>query len=57
MVNVLCDRPISTRAMMDVVNFIRHRPDDFPEWHSSPTARLFSPPKFENKKKSGGFWF
>ncbi len=56
-VAVLCDRPISTRAMMDVVNFIRHRPDDFPGWHSSATARLFSPPKFENKKSASGYWF
>ena len=25
-------------------------PEEFPKWHNSDTAKLFSPPKFENKK-------
>ena len=37
--------------MIDIVNFIRNNPEEFPEWHNSDTAQLFSPPKFENKKK------
>ena len=41
----------------DVVNIIREHPDEFPAWHSSPVAELYTPPVFENKKKSGGYWF
>jgi hypothetical protein len=41
----------------DVVNIIREHPDEFPDWHSSPVAELYTPPVFENKKKSGGYWF
>lgn len=33
------------------MNFIRNNPDEFPEWHNSDTAKVFSPPKFVNKKK------
>ena len=28
-----------------------------PAWHSSTVAELYKPKIFENKKKSGGFWF
>lgn len=42
---------------MDVVQLIRTHPEAFPEWHASSVKALFSPPVFENKKKSGGFWF
>ena len=41
----------------DVVNIIREHPDECPAWHSSPVAELYTPPVFENKKKSGGYWF
>lgn len=54
---VLHDKPINSRRMVDVVNYIRQRPDDFPEWHTSATAQLFSPPKFQNQKKSPGYFF
>lgn len=47
----------STRRLADIVNYIRQRPDDFPEWHHSATAELFSPPVFRNKKKSTGYFF
>lgn len=43
--------------LSDIVNTIRNNPEDFPEWHSSPTAELYTPPVFENKKSSNGFWF
>lgn len=56
-ISVLQGNPISTRRMQDCVNYIRCRPSDFPEWHSSETAKLFSPPKFENKKQNKGYWF
>ena len=56
-VAVLQDKSINARRMADVVNFIRQRPDDFPQWHGSSTAQLFSPPIFKNSKKSGGYFF
>lgn len=40
--------------MQECVNYIRRRPRDFPGWHSSDTAKLFSPPVFKNKKNSHG---
>lgn len=56
-VDVVMGNPINHRTMIDIVNFIRNNPDEFPEWHSSDTAKLFSPPKFENKKDNKGYWF
>lgn len=49
--------PISTRRMVDLVNFIRCRPESFSAWHNSSTAEIFTPPVFKNKKKSGGYFF
>lgn len=49
--------PISTRRMVDLVNFIRNRPESFSAWHNSSTAELFTPPVFKNQKKSGGYFF
>lgn len=54
---VLKKEPISTRRMIDLVNFIRLHPDSFPLWHSSATAQLFQPHRFENKKEAAGYFF
>lgn len=51
------DIPCNEQCLRDLVQFIRTRPESFPEWHSSTTAMLFSPPKFENKKQSTGYFF
>ena len=56
-VDVLKGSIVSTRHMIDIVNIIRNNPDDFPQWHNSATAKLFSPPKFTNKKENKGYWF
>lgn len=47
----------SSRRLADIVNYIRQDEDEFPEWHNSDTAELFSPPVFRNKKKSAGYFF
>lgn len=47
----------NSRRLADIVNIIRHRPTDFPEWHSSATARLFTPPVFRNRKEAPGYFF
>lgn len=51
------DKHINMRRMVDLVNFIRQHPDDFPEWHRSATAELFAPPIFKNKKNATGYFF
>lgn len=55
--DIIQDRPLRDIALRDIVDYIRRRPDTFPEWHRSDTARLFSPPVFRNSKHSPGYWF
>ena len=56
-VDFIADKPIAQQKIVDIVNFIRNNPEEFPEWHNSDTAKLFSPPKFENKITNKGYWF
>ena len=56
-VDFIRDKPSNRRKMIDIVNFIRNNPEEFPEWHNSDTAKLFSPPVFVNKKENKGYWF
>ena len=56
-VNYLKGGTFNSRRLMDIVNNIRQRSEDFPEWHSSETAKLFAPPVFRNVKKSAGYFF
>ena len=48
---------LRTKSLQAIVNIIRYDEENFPEWHNSETAKHFSPPKFENKKKSTGYFF
>lgn len=56
-VSLLKGNAISVKSMMDCVNYIRNNPTTYAKWHASNTAKLFSPPKFENKKQAKGYWF
>ena len=56
-VEVLKSSTINGTRMRDIVNFIRNNSSFFQEWHNSATAKLFSPPKFENTKSAKGYWF
>jgi hypothetical protein len=56
-IDVLKGGNINMRKMIYIVNFIRDNADSFPEWHTSDTAKLFSPPIFRNKKESPGYFF
>ena len=47
----------NSRALSDLVNYIRNYPDAFSLWHESETAKLFEPPVFKNEKKSSGYFF
>lgn len=56
-VSVIKGLPINSHRMVECVNYIRNSPQKYPKWHASETAKLFSPPKFENKKEAKGYWF
>lgn len=55
--SMLNGMPPNREHLVSIVNYIRHHPDDFIAWHTSATAQLFSPPVFQNKKESKGYWF
>lgn len=48
---------LDRRALASLVDIIRNDSNSFPEWHASAVAQLFTPPLFENKKTSGGYFF
>ena len=54
---LLTDIQVHPQCYYDLVNIIREHEEVFPAWHSSTVAELYKPKVFENKKKSGGFWF
>ena len=54
---LLTDIQVHPQCYYDLVTIIRTHPAEFPAWHSSSVAELYTPKVFENKKKSGGFWF
>ena len=54
---LLTDIQVHPQCYYDLVTIIRERPDDFPAWHTSPVADLFTPKIFQNKKKSSAYWF
>jgi hypothetical protein len=55
--NAYAARHAPHRALPDIVQVMRSHPEEFPQWHSSHVAKLFSPPIFENKKDNKGYWF
>lgn len=54
---LVSDMQTQPQSFYDLVNTIREHEDVFPEWHTSDTAKLYSPSVFRNKQKSGGYWF
>lgn len=49
--------PCPPTNLVQIVDVIRNHPDEFPEWHNSPIADIFSPPLFNNRKNDTGYWF
>lgn len=54
---LLTDIQVHPQCYYDLVTIIRERPDDFPAWHTSPVADLYTPKIFQNKKNSSAYWF
>ncbi len=54
---LVSDMQVHNQSFYDLVNIIREHADVFLAWHASPTAQLYSPAIFVNKKCLGGYWF
>lgn len=54
---LLTDIQVHPQCYYDLVTIIRERPDNFPAWHTSPVADLYTPKIFQNKKNSSAYWF
>ena len=54
---LVSDMQVHNQSFYDLVNIIREHDDIFLAWHSSDTAKLYSPAVFRNKRQSGGYWF
>lgn len=50
------DTALDEHRLAHLVGLVRDRPADFPEWHRSPVAQLWSPPVYENKPDDHGYW-
>ena len=56
-VNVLQGNMLDIQGLRDIVDLMRKNEEYFAEFANSDTARLFTPPIFENKKRAHGYWF
>ncbi len=54
---LLTDIQVHPQCYYDLVTIIREHPAEFPAWHTSPVAALYTPKVFQNKKKSSAYWF
>ena len=54
---LLQGNPLPYNQLISIVDYIRNRPDTFPEWQTSATAQRYQPHAFENTKSSSGYWF
>ncbi len=55
--NVLQGKLLNIQSLRDIVDFMRKHEEHFPEFAASDTAKLFTPPIFENKKENSGYFF
>jgi len=54
---LLKGQPLDITSLHAMVSYIRQNPTDFPEWHASDTASLYTDQSFQNKPNSPGYWF
>ena len=55
--NVLQGNLLNIQSLRDIVDFMRKHEEQFTEFAASDTAKLFTPPIFENKKNNSGYFF
>lgn len=53
----IVSKGMAGEILIDVVEYIRLRPDAFPLWHASRVAKTFQDHRFKNDRSSGGFFF
>jgi len=56
-VSALQGNTLNIQSLRDIVDFMRKHDEQFPEFRSSRTYKLFEPPIFENKKNYHGNFF
>ena len=56
-VSALQGSPLNIQGLRDIVDLMRKNEDIFQEFRNSETYKLFTPPIFENKKESHGYFF
>ncbi len=56
-VSALQGNMLNIQSLRDIVDFMRKHDEQFPEFRSSRTYKLFEPPIFENKKNYHGYFF
>lgn len=56
-VDVLKGNLLNIQALRDIVDLMRKNEEYFAEFANSDTAKLFTPPIFENKKNASGYFF
>ena len=54
---LVSDMQCHPQSFYDLVNIIREHEEIFPAWHSSETAKLYTPTVYRNKKGTSGYWF
>lgn len=54
---LVSDMQVHPQSFYDLVNIIREHEEIFPVWHSSETAKLYTPMVYRNKKGASGYWF
>ena len=53
---LLTDIQVHPQCYYDLVTIIRNHQTEFPAWHSSEVAALYTPKVFDNKKNSSAYW-
>ena len=56
-VDLLAGKHLNYELLISLVERIRQNTTDFAEWQTSSTAQYFQPQRFQNEKKSRGYWW
>lgn len=56
-VAMLHDEQAYEPRLLPLVEYVRQRPDTFPEWHQGAIKDLWAPPVYKNRKEDNAYWF